>query len=142
MIKFNSDGSIKLPEKVNAQKEEQISRMKTARCIQIRKEIINHKAPKSCALHITLSDKITDSRFIENIYSEFNNNCEVPSKIFRLSDKEFKVEIGSCFTRCSNCTTLIQKYREFLNANLIEKQGSCTFGQNRQNNFSYEDYFD
>ena len=142
MVEFNSDGSIKLPTKLAKKQADDNNRMSNSRCMHIRKEIVSSKSPKSCALHLTLSNKIIDNRFIETIYSEFRRDCEVPSKLIKLNEKEFKIEIGTCFQRCSNCTSLIQKYNSFLNSNIIEKQSSCTFKQNMQSRFSYEDYFD
>ena len=62
--------------------------------------------------------------------------------LIRLSEKEFKVKIGTCFRRCSDCSSLISRYREFIDWNIIELHGSCTFSQNRGSNFYYEDHFD
>jgi hypothetical protein len=142
MIEFNPDGSIKLPAKLAKHKANENHKMQSARCAKIRKEIISTTSPKSCALHITLSNKITDNRFIETIYNQFNQEAEVPSKLTRVSDKEFKIDIGTCFKRCSDCTSLIQRYRRFLDSNVIEIQGSCEYASKRQSSFSFEDYFD
>ena len=142
MIEFNPDGSIKIPGRLAQQKADQENKMSNTQCMRIRKEIVSTYPPKSCSLFLTLSDKITDDRFVQNIYSEFNNQCEVPSKLIKLSEKEFKVEIGTHFRRCHDCSLLILKYRAFLKTNIIEMDGGCTFSQNRQANFSYEDYFD
>ena len=142
MIEFNADGSIKLPGKLAKKKADDTHRMRNTRCATIRKEIVSTYAPKSCILHITLSDRLTDNRFVENIYREFDRDSEVPSKLVKVNEKEFRIEIGTCFRRCSDCTSLIHRYRSFLDSNAIEQQGGCTYRQNIGSGFSYEDHFD
>ena len=140
MIEFNSDGSIKLPDNLARQKQENIQRMQCQRCMKIHKEIVNSHSPKKCALQITLSDAIKDNRFVQTLYDEFKQRASVPSKLKQNSDKEFEVEIGTDFRRCSDCCSLINKYREFLDGNVIEEKGTCTFEGRK--NMAYEDYFD
>jgi len=114
MIEFNSDGSVKLPGKLKEQEDEKVDKLKNKRCIQIRRELVSDRAPKKCMLHITLSDAITDKRFVNNIYEEFRKGAQVPSKLTKLNEKEFNVEIGTDFKRCTDCNRLINEYREFL----------------------------
>ena len=142
MVGFNADGSIKLPVWLANKKAENKAKLKTQRCIKIKKQIINDKTPKSCALHIILSDAFSDNRFIETIYNYFREKSEVPSKLIKINEKEFKVEIGTCFRRCSDCNRLVRELREFLEGNIIEDKGSCTYENKLQSNFSYEDYFE
>jgi len=140
MIEFNEDGSIKLPDSFQKKKENDEKRMKTSRCIKVRKEVVSDRTPKKCVLRITLSDGISDNRFVENIFNYFNQQAEVPAKIKKLNEKEFEVEIGTCFRRCSDCTSLVGRYRQHLDGNLIEEKAECPYRPN--NNFAYEDYFD
>ncbi len=140
MIEFNEDGSLKLPEAYKKNKLDKENRMKNARCIKVKKEILSFDSPKKCLLRITLSEKMTDNRFINTIFNYFNQQSEVPAKISKINEKEFEVEIGTCFRRCTDCTSLIRRLREFLDGNLIEEKGECTFSTGR--NFCYEDYFD
>jgi len=141
MVEFNPDGSIKLPEQFARNKEENKEKLKIRRCIKVTREVRSFTAPKKCILHITLSEAISDNRFIETIYNYFREKATVPNKIEKLNEKEFKVEIGTDFRRCSDCNSLIYRYREFLDGNIIEEKGSCTF-EGRKKNFCYEDYFD
>lgn len=89
---------------------------------------------------MTLSEKMPDSSFVENIYKYFQNESEVPMKLAKINEKEFMIEIGTCFTRCKDCNALINRYRDFMDGNVIEHKGTCTFEQAK--NFCYEDYFD
>lgn len=141
MAEFNPDGSIKLPERLEKKKQEDSVKLKTRRCIKVKKEVVSFTAPKKCVLHITLSDFINDNRFVENIYGFFKQNAAVPTKITKIDEKNFDVEVGTDFRRCSDCNSLIGRYREFLDGNLIEEKGSCTF-EGRKQNFCYEDYFE
>ena len=141
MIEFNSDGSIKLPERFAKIKKENKEKMQNQRCIKVRKEILSFSSPKKCELKIVLSDFISDNRFVENIYNFFRENCSVPMKFSKINEKEFSIEIGTDFRRCSDCSSLITRYKEFLDGNLIEEKGSCTY-ERPMNNFAYEDYFD
>jgi len=141
MAEFNPDGSIKLPGRILKQKKSHEFRMKNGLCVTIKKEIINDKSPKKCALSIQLSEKFNDNSFVARVYSEFMNYSEVPSKLSKENDKEFKVEIGTCFSRCKDCTNLVNKFRGFLEGNIIEEKGSCTY-EKKGNVFCYEDYFD
>jgi hypothetical protein len=141
MVEFNSDGSIKLPGALAKKVEDNKDKMQRQRCIKITKDVVSFTAPKKCVLQVILSEAFSDNTFIHNIYNYFNQNAAVPTKIKQIEDRLFEIEIGTDFRRCSDCSTLIGKYREFLDGNLIEEKGNCTF-EGRQNNFSYEDYFD
>ena len=143
MVEFNKDGSLKLPAKLVRNKSERESRLKKGKCILIQKELVSTYPPKKCNLHIKLSEAISDNRFIDTIYKDFLQNSEVPSKIIKLNEKEFRVELGTCFKRCSDCSNLINKYKEFLDNNVIEERGNCSYENNfRAKSFCYEDYFD
>ena len=140
MAGFNPDGSIKLPEQFARNKEKNKEKLKSQRCIKIERDIISFTAPKKCVLHITLSDAVIDNRFIETIYGYFKDRASVPNSIKKISEKQFDVEIGTDFRRCSDCSSLINEYREFLDSNIIEEKGGCTF-EGKKRNFCYEDYF-
>jgi transcriptional accessory protein Tex/SPT6 len=142
MVEFNADGSLKLPDWLANQKAENEAKLKTQKCIKIKKQVVSSRTPKSCALNITLSDAFSDNRFIETIYNYFREKSEVPSKLIKINEKEFKVEIGTCFRRCSDCNNLVRRFREFLEGCIIEDNGSCTYENKLQSNFCYEDYFD
>ena len=141
IAKFNPDGSIKLPEQFARNKEENKEKLKLRKCIKIKKEIVSFSAPKKCILHIILSDVILDNRFIETIYGYFKDRASVPSIIKRINEKQFDVEIGTDFRRCTDCNSLINEYREFLDGEVIDEKGSCTF-EGMKKNFCYEDYFE
>jgi hypothetical protein len=139
MIQFNPDGSLKLPGNVAEKKDKDINRMKNTRCIHVRKELVSFTSPKKCLLKLKLSDRITDSRFVENTYKYFVENIETPMKFIKINDKEFEIEVGTNFRRCSDCNKLIYQYRDFMDGCVIEDKGSCTFEE--RSNFSFEDYF-
>ena len=141
MVEFNEDGSLKLPERFAKKKAENEDRMKKGRCIKVVREVVDHKAPKKCRLSIVLSKAIVDNKFIENIYNFFREKSSTPMKITKINEREFSVEIGTDFRRCSDCSALIKRYKEFLDGNLIDEKGSCTY-EIRTQNFCYEDYFD
>jgi hypothetical protein len=140
MVQFNPDGSIILPGKLAAMKSSDSEKMR-GRCILIRRELVSTSPPKSCALHITLSDKIDDNRFVESIYRGWDQDSEVSSKLTKLSEHEFRVDIGTCFSRCSDCEGLIRRYRDY-ESNVIVKNGTCTFKGRPTPSFCEEDCFD
>jgi hypothetical protein len=142
MIQFNEDGSLKLSSGTIQKKQENENRLKKSRCIKIKKEMVSFSAPKKCLLHVTLSDAITDNKFMENIHKYFRDQSETPTKIIKISDKEFDIEIGTHFKRCSDCSILIRRYKEFLDENVIEEKGNCTYESFKSKNFCYEDYFE
>lgn len=141
MVEFNPDGSIKLPDKLAHHKARQENLMKDVKCIKVRKEVVSTKPPKSCVLHFVLSDRVTDDRFVDTIYSGWSGESDTPSKFIREGPKEFRVEIGTNFRRCTDCTALIRRYHNFVR-NMIENDGNCSYRQKVQSRFSYEDYFD
>jgi len=141
MVEFNPDGSLKLPAFLAKKRAEDEDKMKRQHCIKISREMISFKSPKKCVLKITLSDALNDNKFIENLYYYFQENASVPTKMKKIDEKRFEVEIGTDFKRCSDCNSLIKRYREHLDGNIIDEKGSCTY-EGRQSNFSYEDYFD
>ena len=138
MIEFNPDGSIKIPANVAANQAKKEMRMKKQRCIHVKKELVDFK-PKKCVLHIKVSEAFEDSNFISNIFTSFKNQADTPSKLLKITEREFDIEIGTDFRRCSDCNSLIRRFREFLNGNIIVDKGSCT---QKERNFSYEDYFE
>ena len=138
---FNPDGSIKLPGFVQQKINDNESKMRCQRCIKVARKVVSFDSPKKCVLRITLSDRINDIRFVSNIYNLFKEKAAVPTKLSQINGKEFEVEIGTDFKRCTDCTSLIGKYREYIDGNLIEEKGSCTFEGFRKS-FAYEDYFD
>ena len=143
MVEFNPDGSLKLPSSLIRSKQEKEERMKKGNCIVIKKELLSFASPKKCILHIVLSEAIKDNRFIENIYRYFCENSTVLTKLIKKNEKEFDIEIGTDFKRCSDCTQIITRFKEFLNNNIIEEKGSCTYeAYSRNTNFCYEDYFE
>lgn len=139
-MEFNPDGSIKLPDRLLKQKKDDEFRMKNGLCATIKKEVISTKSPKKCTLSISLSEKFTDDNFVMGIYKQFMDSSEVPSKLSKINNGEFEVSIGTCFSRCRDCNNLVNRFREFLEGNLIEVKGSCSFESNRS--FCYEDHFD
>ena len=141
MYEFNKDGSIELPDKFVKKKEEDKRKLISQRCIRIKKEVVSFNSPKKCVLKITLSDRFEDDRFIHTIYGYFKDKASVPSSLKKIDDKNFEVEIGTDFRRCTDCNSLICKYREFLDGNIIEEKGGCTF-EGFKRSFEYEDYFD
>ena len=143
MVEFNKDGSLKLPDSLLRKKQEKEVKLKKGHCMLIRRELISSTPPKKCMLNLKISDAISDNRFVENIYKYFLEKSEVPSQFIKVSEKEFKIEIGTHFKRCSDCNNLINKFREFLDNNVIEEKGACSYEGNafRSNNFCYEDYF-
>ncbi|MDO8741045.1 MAG: hypothetical protein Q7J54_05740 [Candidatus Woesearchaeota archaeon] len=140
MVEFNPDGSIKLPEQLARKNEENKEKLRSQRCIKIKREIVSFTAPKKCVLHITLSEAFADNRFIDTIYNYFKERSAVPHKMKKLNEKQFEIEIGTDFKRCSDCNSLINEYREFLDGNIIDEKGSCTF-EGKNKSFCYEDYF-
>jgi hypothetical protein len=62
--------------------------------------------------------------------------------LIKINEKEFDIEIGTHFKRCSDCTTLVNRYREFMEDSLIIEKGNCTYEPFSSRNFSYEDYFE
>lgn len=139
-VEFNPDGSIKLPGFAQQKISENESKMRSQRCIKVSRRVVSFDSPKKCVLRITLSDRINDNSFVSSIYNFFREKAAVPTKLAKINEKEFEVEIGTDFKRCTDCTSLIGRYKEYVDGNLIEEKGSCTFEQFKRN-FEYEDYF-
>ena len=136
MFEFNPDGSIKLPGKMLEQEAQNQHRLKTSRCIEIKKDVVSHTAPKRCELNITFSEQMTDFNFVKVIVDQFKERVQTPIELLDSNT----ISIGTDFRRCSNCTALIGRLREHMNGNLILKNGNCTAQTHKS--MSYEDYFD
>lgn len=139
MLQFNPDGSIKLPEKMANSMSRKQDKMRNERAITLRKEIVCKTSPKKCMLTLMLSDKIEDNRFVETIYNQTSERFETPTKLNKLNKREITIEIGTNFRRCSECTKLINEYREFINGNFFEENWGCEF---KPREMSYEDHFE
>jgi|FLOH01.1.fsa_nt_gi hypothetical protein len=142
MLEFNPDGSLKLGKQVEAKREENKIKMISQKCVTITREVVNFTAPKKCVLRLQLSDAFNnDHKFVNTIYGYFKDRAQVPSKLTKINDKEFEIEIGTDFRRCTDCQSLRGEFREFLYGNMIDNKGNCTF-EGMIKNFEYEDYFD
>ncbi len=139
MYEFNPDGSIKLPENLAKKNENMQNRMRNTKCIQIEKRVVSFTSPKKCNLSLTLSDKIYDFSFIENVFKYFLNRAETQFKLNKISNKEFEIEVGTSFKRCSECNQLVVRLRNAVDFNIFEKEGTCT---SKKKEFCYEDYFE
>lgn len=137
MIGFNPDGSIKIPGMIAENLAKKEMKLKKERCIFVKKELVNF-SPKKCILHIKISDAFPDANFISSIFHSFQERADVVAKLVKINEREFDVEIGTDFKRCSDCNNLVRRFREFLDGNVIEDKGSCTL---KERNFCYEDYF-
>ena len=139
MFEFNPDGSIKLPDSLAKTRQENEQKMKIQHCIELKRELVSSVSPKKCVLHIKISEAFNDNSFVENIHRYFREQASVPSKINKINYREFEIEIGTDFKRCSDCNSLVGRYREFLDGNFIEHKGSCSY---ESRGFSYEDHFE
>jgi len=135
MFEFNPDGSIKLPSKLKALSDE-----KSHFQMKIEKEITSSVSPKACNLHLTV--KGIDNRFVESIYKGWKEISQVDSKIIKIDETQFIISIGTCFSRCTDCTNLIYRYNEFLKGNISINNSTCTFKGRQYQKFTNEDYFD
>lgn len=133
MIGFNPDGSVQVPGALVESKLKIENRLKKDRCMLVRKELVDFR-PKKCVLHLTISDAVSDSGFVSSV---LNFRFSVPLKLVKISEKEFTIEIGTDFKRCSDCTTLLNKFKEFID--VIEDRGSCS---QKERVFGYDDYFE
>jgi len=140
MAGFNPDGSLKLPEKFEKKKAELDHKMKNEEYLKIRKDVVSIKAPKSCKLQLTLSDAFITNFFIDKVYKYWNEQSEVPSKLKKITETEFHIEIGTCLRRCSDCNKLTERFRTFLDGKVIVDKGTCTFEprEYQQENVYYE----
>ena len=130
MVEFNADGSIRLPGAFAQKKTDEENRFRNTPSIRITKEVISSYQPKKCKLTIELSDRMQRNDFVENIYRFFVQNTETPTKLSKLNEKTFEVEVGSSFRRCSECCSLVNRYREYNDGNLIQKKRLCTYEPN------------
>ena len=136
MVEFNPDGSIKIPVSIAANQERKELKLKKERCILVKKELVDFK-PKKCVLHIRVSEAFPDSDFVSAIFHSLQ--LDTPVKLVKISEREFDIEIGTDFKRCSDCNVISRRFREYLEGNMIEEKGSCT---QKERDFYYEDYFD
>lgn len=140
MFKFNPDGSIQLPSQMQKKKDNEARRLNDRFCVKIRKDVVSTFSPKSCKLEIKLSNKFVKNDFVNQIYNYFKMNSSTPIKLNQITDKEFIFEIGTDFRRCSDCKSIINRFRDHLDGNVIEDHGTCT--AKKRENFSYDDYFE
>jgi hypothetical protein len=144
MVEFNPDGSLKVPSFITENRKAKEMRMTKGHCILIKKEIVSFRPPKKCKLQLQLSEAITNNEFITQVYKYFSEKADTPTKLIKINEKEFEVIIETNFKRCSDCNNLIRKFNDFLDGNLIEEKGNCSYENSFFNKqvFCDEDYFD
>lgn len=128
-MEFNADGSLKLGGAVAKRIEEDAYKMKNTRCVTITKDMTKSTAPKFCTISITASPQL-EPNFIERTFAFFSKRVDSNVKLERFSDRECQVIIGNQFSRCRDCQELISSFRIYLDGNVIEKKGNCTFKSN------------
>lgn len=136
MIGFNADGSVMIPNALVESQQRREMKLKKERCMFVRKDVVDFK-PKKCVLHFRISDAVSDSSFVSSLVNAFRSSVSV--KLVKINEKEFTIEIGSDFKRCSDCTALLNKFRGYLDGNLIEDKGSCSM---KERVFGYDEYFE
>lgn len=141
MYEFNSNGSIKPLKAEQNKKAERENKLQNQKCLMIKKDIVSSYSPKKCVLRLKISDAVMSNDFVDRIYKFFREKSETKTNLSKINEKEFEIEIGTSFRRCSECNNLIGKYREQMCGNIIEDQGTCTT-ERKTKEFSYEDYFD
>ncbi len=139
MIEFNPDGSLKIPPWMTQAKNDEHKILTNPFGMRIVKEVIRYESPKVCHLHITLSPHARTAASVQTITNDFKQHAQTPIKLTEKADKELTIEIGTSFRRCSECTSLIGRFRENAEENLILKKGNCPY---EQHSFSNEDYFE
>lgn len=139
MLKFNSDGSIQLPDKMANSRSRKQDKMRNERSLILRKEIVCKTSPKKCRLTLFLSDRMDDNKFVETIYKQTSQRFETPTKLSKTNRREFTIDIETNFKRCTECTRLINEYRQFLGGNFFKENWGCTFEPRQLN---YEDHFE
>jgi len=139
MVEFNSDGSIKIAENIQESSAKKKARVDSKKCLMITKQVVSDKAPKSCIINLKLSDKMDNIHFVSSLFYQFCGKAEVPARLHKISEKEYNVEIGSHFKRCSDCTALINRFKEYLDGNVIVDKGNCPL---EDKDFAYEDHFE
>ena len=135
-FQFNPDGSVKLPVAIQQAPADADRRMATTRCLNVKKEVMTPH--KRCTLHVKLSPLVSGD-VVEKLHSYFKSQSETPTKIQKLNDKEYLIEIGEGFRRCSDCSSFVGRMREFMDGNVILDKGNCTY---EPRSFSYDDHFD
>jgi hypothetical protein len=126
MMEFNPDGSLKIGGELARQKEEKENILKKEKSILIKKELVSSFSPKKCVLHITLSNRFENNGFVERVHSGFVNDSEVVTKLTKINEKEFEIEVGTCLRRCTDCNRLVGRFRGAMTGKIIEEKGSCT----------------
>ena len=142
MIDFNPDGSIKIPGHMQKRMNEHSDRMNNSKCIIVKKEVVNFTAPKKCILHVMISEKMENNSAVVNGFAAASSDSQTPMRLRKISEKEFEIEVGTNFRRCSDCTALIGKLKHNASGNLIKDKGNCTYRGFSSNNFCYEDHFE
>ena len=125
-MEFNADGSLKLSGSVNKKFEDDLHKMSNTRCVKITRNITRTFSPKLCTLTIEASPHV-DPNFVEKTFGFFSRRVDSTVKFTKLSSSEFQVTVGGEFSRCRDCMLLSYMFREYLNGNIIEKKGTCSF---------------
>ena len=126
-MQFNPDGSLRLPGSAQARQDNEMNKMKTGKSVLVTRTVLSYDAPKKCLIELKLSDAITETKFVEMFYEIYKQEISTPTKLRRLSDKEFELEVGTDFKRCQDCNKFIGHFRETFPGNLIDKKGNCTY---------------
>ena len=125
-MEFNPDGSLKLGGSIAKQAQSDSSKMTSTRCVKITKYATKTTSPKLCTLSIVASPHV-ESGFVERTYEFFKKRADATTKLTQLSSSEFELTIGGEFSRCKDCQMFVSSSRDYLDGNMIENKGTCTF---------------
>ncbi|MBU2637671.1 MAG: hypothetical protein KJ955_01740 [Nanoarchaeota archaeon] len=125
-VEFNEDGSIKLPELITKQKEENKKIFQNEPSIKIIRNQISSVRPLDCELKLHASDKLGNFEMIGGLFREaegkFRHMANLSIK--RVDGKMFIIRIISGQYRCDWC----HKFRELLKNEFDSRvidEGSC-----------------
>jgi len=100
--RFHSDGSLEIPQSFK-NKIEILEEKGKAQKILLTKKIIKDGTPKLCSLSIESNKNLNN---ICDTFRFFRNDAETKSSIKKLTEKQFKIYLGTSHSRCEECQQL------------------------------------
>ncbi len=127
-FEFNPDGSLKVPESLAKEKEDNDKIFENEPCIRVIRDQVSSVTPLKCELTIEASDKLINFKRIEDLYDLATGKFKHAAKlsIQKINDKKYVVKIISGQFRCSWC----EDFRKYLGEEMgvkVLNYGSCFF---------------
>lgn len=128
-MKFNEDGSLKLPEGVVKRKDDNEQIFLSEPAIKVVRDMVSMETPLKCVLRLECNDKVPDFERVDELFTAATGKFRHMSdlRISKVDDKNFDVAIVSGQYRCSWCDDFLNFIKSEMGLKMIDETSCMSY---------------